>query len=122
MFLNGLQLRVISLPILKLFAFLSLCSGWVERARCSAKQRADKLDIRQMHSFGKQNGPFSLHSLSVSSHLLSLEKGNTVNSIPPLSSSLVFVSQCTQLLSPSFSYTHKSNTSTGWNESIFCCS
>lgn len=32
MFLNGLQLLVISVPILKLFAFLSLCSAWVQRA------------------------------------------------------------------------------------------
>lgn len=79
MFLNRLQLWVISLPILKLFAFLSLCSGWVEQALCFAKQQADKLDIQQMHSSGKQNGLLSLLCLSVSSHILLLEKGNTVN-------------------------------------------
>lgn len=72
------------------------------------------LNIQQMHSFGKQRClPFFAHPLCLSSSLI-ITNGNMVNSIPPLSSSLVFVSQCTQLLSLSLSYTHKSKASTGW--------
>lgn len=123
MFINGLQLRVISPPIFKLFAFLSLCSSWVEQALCFAKTTSRQVRQTADAFFWKTEwSAFLCTPFSVYPHLLSLEVGNTVNSIPPLSPSLVFVSQCTQLLSPSLPYTHKSKASTGWSESKFSCS
>lgn len=122
--LNSLQLQVILLPILKLFAHLLLCSIWKNK-HCASKKKQNKKK-QPVWRVRHRADPFilesrmvclSLHSLFGCLHLLSLETGNTVNSIPPLSSSLVFVSQCTQLLSPSLSYTHKSKASAGWSES-----
>lgn len=45
--LNGLQLWVISTPMLKIFAFLLFGSGWVVQAVCLAeeKKKADKWEI-----------------------------------------------------------------------------
>lgn len=81
MFLNGLQLRVISPPILKLFAFLSFCSSWVKQALCFVgKKTMSRQDRRKADAFfwnTEWSACLSLHSLSVSvsPHPLSLEIG-----------------------------------------------
>lgn len=80
MFLSGLQLRVISLPILKLFAFLWLCSGWAEPTSCFPKTS------RQVRHTA------DALSWKASPNFLSWKMRNTVNLIAPVSSSLVCVS------------------------------
>lgn len=91
MFLNALQLLVISEPILKLFAFLSFCSAWVQQAVCRVQQLKNTFDTQQIHILGGSRiVSLSFHSLPVLTHFFIIKNGK--HSIPSLSSSLVFVS------------------------------
>lgn len=113
MFLNGLQLRLISLSILKLFAFLSPPHHHhhllLRLSEAGTALQTSKADIKQTHSFGARNSwPICLSLLSpalcFSSSFIIRERGKRLIQFLPLSSSLVDVSQCTQLLSPSLSF------------------
>lgn len=108
MFLNGLQLRVISPPILKLFAFLSLCSGWVEQALCFAKTTSRQVRHTADAFFWKaERSPFfAALSQLCSSLIMRNGKHSQLNSFFIF---LIIVWLTELSITPSISYTVKSS-------------